>query len=309
MKTLKNKVVAITGAGSGIGRALAVLCAQQGAKVAISDVNEKGLAETKALVRAEGAKAHAARVDVADRAAVYAWAAAVEAALGPADVIVNNAGVSLSDTIERMKIADFEWLMGINFWGVVYGTKAFLPQLLQRPAGHIVNISSVFGFIGVPSQSAYNSAKFAVRGFTEALRQELAATKVRVTVVHPGGIRTNIVRYGRHYRDPFGEETTDISKLADEFAQTAWTTAEAAALQIRDAILHEQPRLLIGADSYVIDWMQRLFPERYDWILGKALQVLSSLQPSSRPSPAKVRRPPTPVHRKAGHGRTKGEAV
>ena len=272
MKTLKNKVVAITGAGSGIGRALALATAAQGAKVAISDVNEQGLAETEALLRTQGAKVHAAQVDVADRAAVYAWADAVKAALGPAAVIVNNAGVSLSETIEQMQLEDFEWLMGINFWGVVYGTKAFLPQLLTRSEGHVVNISSVFGLIGVPTQSAYNAAKFAVRGFTEALRQELAATKVRVTVVHPGGIRTNIVHNGRHYHDPFGG-TTDTSQLAAEFETAARTTPETAARQIVDAILRERPRLLIGADAYLVDWMQRLLPEWYDKILGKALRL------------------------------------
>jgi len=285
MKTLKNKVVAITGAGSGIGRALAVLCAAKGATLAISDVNESSLAETTALVHATDTPVHSVGLDVADRAAVYAWADAVKAALGPADVIVNNAGVSLSETIERMQFEDFEWLMGINFWGVVYGTKAFLPQLLTRPAGHIVNLSSVFGLIGVPTQSAYNAAKFAVRGFTEALRQELAATRVRVTVVHPGGIRTNIVRNGRHYRDPSGG-AADSEQLAADFATAARTTPDTAARLIVDAIIRERPRLLIGADACLIDGMQRLFPESYDKILATGLQLRSRPRRARRRSTA-----------------------
>lgn len=275
MKTLKDKVVAITGAGSGIGRSLAVLCAEQGAKVAISDVNEKGLAETEALVRAKGAKVHAQKLDVAKKDAVFAWAETVKSTLGPANVIVNNAGVSLSETVELMTLEDFEWLMNINFWGVVYGTKAFLPQLLSESEGHVVNISSVFGIIGVPTQSAYNAAKFAVRGFTESLRQELASTKVRVTSVHPGGIKTGIVRNGRHYHDPSGQ--TDVKRMAADFEKVARTTPDEAARQIVGAILKEKPRLLIGPDAYLIDRMQRLLPESYDKLLGKAL----ALQPKS----------------------------
>ncbi|MFO0696740.1 MAG: SDR family NAD(P)-dependent oxidoreductase [Polyangiales bacterium] len=275
MKTLKDKVVAITGAGSGIGRSLAVLCAEHGAKVAISDVNEAGLAETEAMVRAKGAKVHAQKLDVASREGVFAWAETVKSALGPANVIVNNAGVSLSETVELMTLEDFEWLMNINFWGVVYGTKAFLPQLLSQPDGHVVNISSVFGIIGVPTQSAYNAAKFAVRGFTESLRQELAQTKVRVTSVHPGGIKTGIVRNGRHYHSASG--ATDTKTLAKDFEKMARTTPDEAARQIVGAILKEKPRLLIGPDAYLIDRMQRLMPETYDKLLGKAL----ALQPKS----------------------------
>lgn len=272
MKTLSNKVVAITGAGSGIGRALAVRCAGLGASVAISDVNEAGLDETASLAKQKGSRIHTTIVDTGKRDAIYAWAERVKRDVGPADVIVNNAGVSLSQTIAEMTDADFEWLMNINFWGVTHGTRAFLPQLLSRPEAHVVNISSVFGIISVPTQSAYNASKFAVRGFTEALRQELASTNVRVTCVHPGGIKTNIVRNGRQYQDPSGE-AADLGKMAREFEKTARTTPDEAARQIADAILHERPRLLIGADATLIDRMQRLMPESYDKLIAKALSM------------------------------------
>lgn len=272
MKTLSGKVVAITGAGSGIGRALAVHCAGLGATVAISDVNEAALAETALMVKAKGGKAHTARVDTGKRDQIYAWADQVKREVGPASVIVNNAGVSLSQTVAEMTDADFEWLMNINFWGVTHGTRAFLPQLMSQPEGHVVNISSVFGIIGVPTQSAYNAAKFAVRGFTESLRQELTKTNVKTTCVHPGGIKTNIVRNGRQYQDISGQRT-DVATMAKEFEKAARTTPEEAARQIANAILKEKPRLLIGPDATLIDRMQRLMPESYDHVLAKLLSL------------------------------------
>jgi NADP-dependent 3-hydroxy acid dehydrogenase YdfG len=269
MKTLDGKVVAITGAGSGIGRALAVNCGERGAKLALSDVDEAGLEGTVALARESGARVHAERVDVADRGAIYAWADHVKGEYGGAEVVINNAGVSLSDTIETMTDEDFKWLFDINFWGVAHGCRAFLPQLRARPEGHVVNISSVFGIIAVPTQAAYNAAKFAVRGYTEALRQELRGTSVHVTCVHPGGIQTNIVRKGRHYRDATGQ-TTDTNTAADEFAAVALTTADEAASAIVRAVLADRPRLLIGADARVIDLVARLFPAHYDGLVSAA---------------------------------------
>jgi NAD(P)-dependent dehydrogenase (short-subunit alcohol dehydrogenase family) len=269
MKTLDGKVVAITGAGSGIGRALAVACGKLGAKLALSDVDGAGLEGTLAQARESGARVHAERVDVADRGAIYAWADHVKAEYGGAEVVINNAGVSLSDTIESMTDEDFKWLFDINFWGVAHGCRAFLPQLRSRPEGHVVNISSVFGIIAVPTQAAYNAAKFAVRGYTEALRQELRGTTVHVTCVHPGGIQTNIVRKGRHYRDATGQRT-DTKTAADEFAAVALTTADEAASAIVRAILKDRPRLLIGADARVIDLVARLFPAHYDGFVSAA---------------------------------------
>ena len=269
MKTLSNKIVAITGAGSGIGRALAVRCADLGASLAISDVNDAALAETAALVRPKQPSVHTAHVDVGQRDAIYAWADQVKSEVGPVDVLVNNAGVSLSQTIAQMRDEDFYWLMNINFWGVVHGTRAFLPQLLSRPEAHVVNLSSVFGLIAVPTQAAYNASKFAVRGFTEALRQELARTSVRVTTVHPGGIKTNIVRNGRMLQDTTGG--TDAEAVAREFDRIARTTADEAARQIVEAILRQKPRLLIGLDAVLIDRMQRLLPASYDGLVAKAV--------------------------------------
>jgi NADP-dependent 3-hydroxy acid dehydrogenase YdfG len=269
MKTLSNKTVVITGAGSGIGRALAVQMGALGARLCLSDVNEATLAETASLVGSNRGPVHTARVDVGQRDAIYAWAERLNKEVGPADVLVNNAGVSLSQRIADMRDEDFAWLMNINFWGVVHGTRAFLPQLQARPEAHIVNLSSVFGLIAVPTQAAYNASKFAVRGFTEALRQELADTSVRVTSVHPGGIKTNIVKNGRHYQDPTGNPNRD--EVAREFEKVARTTADQAAEQIVKAILRERPRLLIGLDAVLIDRMQRLMPETYDRVIAKAI--------------------------------------
>jgi len=274
MKTLRGKLVAITGAASGMGRALALKCAALGSNLAISDVDEKGVRETAEKARGEGGKVDVQRLDVADKKAIYAWADHIARDLGGTDVIINNAGVSLSHSIESMKDEDFEWLFNINFWGVAHGCKAFLPQLKSKPEAHIVNTSSVFGIIAVPTQGAYNAAKFAVRGYTEALRQELRSTKVRVTCVHPGGIKTEIAKRGRHYEDAAGRPT-DTAKAAANFEKMARTTAESAADAIVDAILKERVRLLIGTDAYLIDAMARLFPADYDRVVARVSRFAS----------------------------------
>lgn len=272
MKTLRGKVVAITGAASGMGRALALQCASLGSRLAISDIDEKGVQDTAEQARARGAEVDAIRLDVADRKAIYAWADRVKEMLGGADVIINNAGVSLSHSIESMSDEDFEWLFNINFWGVANGCKAFLPQLKAKPEAHIVNTSSVFGIIAVPTQAAYNAAKFAVRGYTECLRQELASTNVHVTCVHPGGIKTEIARRGRHYEDPMGR-ATDTATAASEFEKLARTSAEDAADAIIKAILRDRKRLLIGPDAYAIDLVARLFPSGYDRLVARAVRL------------------------------------
>jgi NAD(P)-dependent dehydrogenase (short-subunit alcohol dehydrogenase family) len=266
MKTLRDKVVVITGAGSGIGRALAVDAARQGAVLAIADWNEEGVKETEQLAAAAGAKKTLARrVDVRSEDEVKAFAADVGRELGGANVVVNNAGVSLTDVVGSMKRSDFEWLMDINFWGVVRGTEAFLPQMREKDDAHVVNISSVFGLIGVPSQSAYNAAKFAVRGYTESLRQELHGTPINVTCVHPGGVKTNIVRNGRNLTDLNGEKT-DTAKLAREFDVMAKTSPADAATIIWDGVLSDSPRVLVGADAHVIDFVQRILPTGYQTV-------------------------------------------
>ncbi|MBI2392890.1 MAG: SDR family NAD(P)-dependent oxidoreductase [Deltaproteobacteria bacterium] len=268
MKTLENKVAAITGAGSGIGRATAILLARHRCHLAVSDIDGPSAEETARECRALGVTVTAKTLDVADRAAVYAWADETAAAHGRVNVIVNNAGVALGATIESMAYEDFEWLMGINFWGVVYGTKAFLPHLKASGEGHVVNISSVFGLIAVPTQAAYNAAKFAVRGFTECLREEMEIEgfPVGVTSVHPGGIKTNIARRARvRGGEDWGVE--DAADAGAKFDEIAKTTPEDAARDIVDAILGNRRRQLIGRDARVIDVLQRLLPEAYQRIL------------------------------------------
>ena len=274
MKNLEGKIVVVTGAGSGIGRALALQLAAQGAQLALCDVNDTNLQKTVDIAAAHGVKVYSATVDVSKRDAVQTFADNVARALGNASVIINNAGVALSQNVEAMNRQDFEWVLNINFWGVVNGCEAFLPQLRQQKDAHIVNISSIFGIIGVPSQSAYNASKFAVKGFTEALRQELTGSSIHVTCVHPGGIKTNIARHARVHNDMFGR-AADVKKLADDFDRLAATTAEEAARQIVRAIERNQKRLLIGTDAKVLDTVQRLLPNHYDTVLGMGYKLLS----------------------------------
>ncbi len=265
MKTLKDKVAAITGAGSGIGRATAILMASKGCHLALSDVNETGLAETAAQCLQHGVKVTTRKVDVASREQMYAWADEVVADHGLVNIIFNNAGVALGATVEDMQYPDFEWLMGINFWGVVYGTKAFLPHIKTAGEGAVVNVSSVFGLIAVPTQSAYNAAKFAVKGFTEALREEMEieGSNIGVTCVHPGGIKTNIARNARVTETP---GMVDVKSTRD-FEKAFTTTAADAAIAVVDAIMKNKPRLLIGKDAYAIDLLQRTLPTAYQKLL------------------------------------------
>lgn len=260
MKRFTDKVAVITGAGSGIGRALAIELAGRGARLAVSDVDAVRAAETAALCEKAGAAAKSYELDVADRAAVLAHADEVAGEFGGANIVVNNAGVALGATVEEMTWEDYDWLMGINLGGVVNGTKAFLPQVIASGEGHIVNVSSVFGFVGVPTQSAYNAAKFAVRGFTEALRQEMLIARhpVKVSCVHPGGIKTNIARDARG-----GGAERDMEKVAEGFEKIAMTTPEKAAQTIVRGIERGTPRILIGADAYVFDAIPRLLGAAY----------------------------------------------
>lgn len=266
MKRFENKVAAITGAGSGIGRALALELAQRKCHLALSDLNEEALSETVAQTRGLGIDVTWQRVDVADRDAVYAWADRVVADHGRVNLIFNNAGVAVACTVEKMRYEDFEWLMNINFWGVVYGTKAFLPHLKATGDGHIVNLSSVFGLAGIPSQSAYNSAKFAVRGFTESLRQELdmLGYGVSATSVHPGGIKTGIARAARmdaSIRDlGLGNDAEDTRH---KFEKSFITSPDKAAKAILDGVARNHRRVLVGPDARVYDWLVRLLPTTY----------------------------------------------
>jgi NAD(P)-dependent dehydrogenase (short-subunit alcohol dehydrogenase family) len=263
---LTDKVVVITGAGSGIGRALAKELTDRGANVAISDWNADSVAETGQMIEGRGTKVLIDSFDVSDRAAFEAHAQRVLDEFGRADIVINNAGVSLAAQVATMTYEDMEWVIGIDFWGVVYGTKAFLPHILERGDGAIVNVSSVYGLFGVPTQSGYNAAKFAVRGFTEALQQEVADTDVVVTRVHPGGIKTNIVRHGR-IRESM-EEGGNPEDLAEQFENAVRTTPERAAEIIVSGLVKRKPRILIGPDAVMLDLLVRLFPVRYQKVMG-----------------------------------------
>jgi short-subunit dehydrogenase len=266
MKSFKNKVAAITGAGSGIGRALAAQLAAQNCALALSDIDEKGLSETAARIRkASDVKITTHKLDVADRGAVEAWAAQVAKDHGGVNLLFNNAGVALGASLEDVSYEDFEWIVSINFWGVVYGTKAFLPYMRKSGEGHIVNLSSLFGLMSLPSQGAYNATKFAVRGFTESLRQELDVDggQISATSVHPGGIKTNIAKSAR-----FDASTSKMTGQSAESSKVLFerlfiTSADQAAATILKAVKKNQRRVLVGPDAKLLDLLVRLAPSGY----------------------------------------------
>lgn len=249
MTTIQGKVVAVTGAASGIGRALAQELVKRGAHVALSDINEAGLSETAKLLDGS-TKVTTHRVDVRDRNAVEGYAAAVKAQHGGADVIINNAGVTTRASIEEISYDDFEFVIGVNMWGVVYGTKAFLPLFRERGAGHIVNISSINAMVPFTRNGPYNMSKYAVHGLNETLMQELRGQPIRVTSVHPGGIQTNIVSNARN-------ATAEDAKL---FSRIAMTSAAGAARAIIRAIEANEERVHVGIDSKLMYAAKRAAP-------------------------------------------------
>jgi NADP-dependent 3-hydroxy acid dehydrogenase YdfG len=267
VKTLDDKVVVVTGAGSGIGRALALEVARRGARVAISDIDDAGLAETVDLVKGAGAhEVRSDRLDVADRAAFASYADVVAEHFGRVDVVVNNAGVALAGDVEDLEYPDMDWIIGINFWGVVHGSKEFLPHLVASGDGHLVNMSSLFGLVSMPGQSMYNAAKYAVRGFSEALREELliAGHPVAVTVVHPGGVKTAIAR---NARTSSREDHDENARYFDEKLATM-EPEQAARIIVEKGILGRKARLLVGLDAHALHQFARLTGSRYQDVVA-----------------------------------------
>jgi len=257
MRDFSNAVVVITGAGSGIGRALALEFAARGAQLALADINAAVLEETRSLLG--NAKAGTYLVDVSDASSVEAFARKVRQDFGRVSILLNNAGVALYGVFEELSLVDFEWLFRINFWGVIHCCKFFLPLLRQEKEARIVNISSVFGLIAPPGQTAYGSSKYAVRGFSESLREELRGSGVAVSCVHPAGVSTNIAKDARAAAasDPKGQE-----QARELFNRVAQITPKEAAETIVRGIEQDKDRILIGADAYRIDRIARLFPAR-----------------------------------------------
>ena len=273
MKTLDDKVVVITGAGSGIGRALALDLARRGSLLALSDIDESGVAETVRQVRAAGGdRVRSDRLDVADRDAFARYALDVVEEFGRVNVIINNAGVALAGDLTDLEYADMDWIVGVNFWGVVHGTKEFLPHLIASGDGHVVNLSSLFGLISMPGQSLYNATKYAVRGLTEALRTEMlvAGHPVGVTAVHPGGIKTAIARNARVSAKENKEQT---AALFDE--KLARMTPERAAEIIVHGILKNRARVLVGIDAHAVHQLAKLLGSRYQDVVAKAHQRMA----------------------------------
>ncbi len=267
MRGFDGRVVAITGAGSGIGRALAVDLARRGALLAISDISPDGLSETVDLVKAAGVReVRSDVVDVASAAALEAWASDVVGQLGRVNVLVNNAGVSLTGEVADLEPADMEWIVGINFWGVVHGTRAFLPHLIASGEGHVVTLSSLFGLVSIPGQSMYNATKYAVRGFSESLREEMlmAGHDVGVTVVHPGGIKTAIAR---NARVSAREDKESFARLFDE--KLATMEPERAAEIIVRGVLRGKPRVLVGMDAHLLHQFARVVGPRYQDVVAR----------------------------------------
>ena len=265
MSAFEGKVAVITGAGSGIGRALALNLAKKGAKLALSDIDTDGLAETVRQAQAFGAHVKSDRLNVAEREAVLAYADAVVAHFGQVNQVYNNAGIAYNGNVEKSEFRDIERIIDVDFWGVVNGTKAFLPHLIASGDGHVVNISSLFGLIAIPGQSAYNAAKFAVRGFTEALRQEMLIAKhpVKVTCVHPGGIKTAVAR---NATVADGENLQTFAEFFDK--RLAIHSPEMAADTIINAVAKGRARVVVGWEAKAFDLLARISGPSYQRVVA-----------------------------------------
>jgi NADP-dependent 3-hydroxy acid dehydrogenase YdfG len=276
MEGFAGKVAAVTGAGSGIGQALALELGRSGASLAISDVDLEGLAKTEEQLKAIGAPVRSDRLDVTEREAFHVYADHINEHYGKVNQIYNNAGIAYTGDVDVTAFKDIERVMDVDFWGVVNGTKAFLPHLVASGDGHVVNVSSLFGLLSIPGQAAYNSAKFAVRGFTEALRQEMVLNRepVKVTSIHPGGIKTAIARNGLTAE---GLDPAAQSKVFDK--RLASTTPQRAAEVILDGVRKNKARVLVGRDAVVIDLLVRITGSNYQRLFAP---VIGRIKPPSR---------------------------
>jgi NADP-dependent 3-hydroxy acid dehydrogenase YdfG len=273
---IDGRTAFVSGAASGIGRAVAIRLAAHGCPVAIADQDQPGLEQTAELI---GGPVLSRRLDVRDRQAQLAFAADVaEWAPAPLGMVFNNAGVATSQTVAEAAIEDDEWVQQINYGGVVNGTHAFLPILLRQGAGVIVNTSSVFGLVGIPGQSAYCASKFAVRGFTDSLRQELRGTGVRAVCVHPGGVRTNIARNARFHSHPT-RQGVSREQAVEEFDRITMTTPERAAKVIHNGVKAGRSRILVGPDAYFFDFLARTTPTHYYSVLAAVQAVGDRVSP------------------------------
>ncbi len=275
MSFVSSGVAVVTGAGSGIGRGLAQRLVAAGSAVAMADVDEAGLMETAASLSGKRASATTHVVDVSDEAAIRSFAEDVVARHSRVTLLINNAGVALYGTFEEISLEDLRWLLGVNFWGTVYGVKYFLPILKQQPRAHIVNLSSVFGIVAPAGQSAYSASKFAVRGFTEALRHELEGTSVFVSCVHPAGVKTAIARRAKLGANTPASKRDEGIVLLDRASKVS---PDEAAARILEGVERREPRILVGADARKIDILQRLRPATY-W---KALSRRYKLDPQNK---------------------------
>lgn len=272
MQDFSHQVAVITGAGSGIGQALAVALARQGCGLALADLNTDGLEKTRSMLDGTSVKVSVHQVDVASRQALEQFADEVMEFHGKVSLLFNNAGVALAGSAETTSEEDFHWLMNINFWGVVNGCQVFLPLLRKQPQAHIINISSVFGLIAMPTQAAYNASKFAVRGYSEALQQELADSNVGLSVVCPGGVRTAIAANAR-VDQASAQALGGGESLSRRFEKLAKTTPAQAADIILAGVQKSKTRILVGRDARIIHWITRLFPRSYPRLLARVMPI------------------------------------
>jgi short-subunit dehydrogenase len=265
---LENRTAVVTGAASGIGRAVAISLARRGCHLALADINDSGLAETADMIASNRIRVTRHKLDVADRAEVAAFPLAVTAGHPGVDILVNNAGVALGGSFRDVSEDNFEWLFNINFWGVVRMTRAFLPLLQAGDDARLVNVSSLYGLIAPPGQTAYSASKFAVRGFSEALRRELRGSRIGVTVVHPGGVATSIANNARPPAKATAEEVAAAKARANKLL--TMPPAQAGEIIVR-GIERRKPRVIVGSDAKLVSLIERLMPVSYWDVLMKLM--------------------------------------